>query len=240
MKYPVNFQYIPIIAFSMPIAALQGHNRSRLRATPWPMRNEPLVVDPYMRLRIVFWSNGKLQNELVMWILRFRWPLIYPLVNPPVLKPSVNLKRNDQLFANQITRGYRRRLKMISLASRAILLVSSKNKDVAPKKPGVAASSSTLSPLPFLGFLACKKITKLAHGFRRRRSWLALFFFYVSLGCLKGNLDQKPLFLPWLKGVFVIVQTSSNSVIFECASSWPKVEGNQHPKHRNSQICMIF
>jgi len=49
---------------------------------------------------------------------------------------------------------------MISLASRAILLVSSKNKDVAPKKPGVAASSSTLSPLPFLGFLACKKMQK--------------------------------------------------------------------------------
>lgn len=154
------YTHYRIIAFSMPIAALQGHNRSRLRATPWPMRNEPLVVDPYMRLRIVFWSNGKLQNELVMWILRFRWPLIYPLVNPPVLKPSVNLKRNDQLFANQITRGYRRRLKMISLASRAILLVSSKNKDVAPKKPGVAASSSTLSPLPFLGFLACKNMQK--------------------------------------------------------------------------------
>ena len=118
----VYMWYVAIITFSMPITALQGHNRSRLRVTPWPMRNEPLVVDLYMRLRIVVlvkWKTPKWTFDVDIKI-----SLTSDLPSSKSTTPSIHLKRNVNLFANQITRGYRRRLKMISLASWAILVPS--------------------------------------------------------------------------------------------------------------------
>ena len=54
---------------------------------------------------------------------------------------------------------------MISLASRAILLVSSKNKDVAPKKPGRSGVVVDVVSPAIFGFFSLQKDAK------RKQNW---------------------------------------------------------------------